>query len=184
LEGKAAICNGDAPMQAAALETGMRLKSVTLILALSGAVLALSGCSRIRTHQGYLVDNLLVDSIQPGVDNRDSVEGTLGRPTFVSQFGNKDWYYVSRDMKQLAFSNPAPKAQTVLRVRFDTAGNVAGIDKAGLEKVADISPRDGKTPTLGRDRSLFEEIFGNIGAVGAAGAGGGGGASGPGPNGS
>tara|TARA_R110000782_G_scaffold78293_5_gene156074 strand:+ start:64886 stop:65428 length:543 start_codon:yes stop_codon:yes gene_type:complete len=180
LEGKAAICNGDAPCKRGALENRMRFKSAPLILALSCAALALSGCTRIRTHQGYLVDNLLVDSIQPGIDNRASVEGTLGRPTFVSQFGNQDWYYVSRDMKQLAFANPAPKAQTVLRVRFDAAGNVAAIDKTGLEQVADISPKDGKTPTLGRDRGLLDEIFGNIGAVGAAG----GGARGPGPNGS
>jgi outer membrane protein assembly factor BamE (lipoprotein component of BamABCDE complex) len=148
----------------------MRLKTASLMIALGCAAIALSGCARVRTHQGYLVDNMLVDSIQPGIDNRDSVEGTLGRPTFVSQFGTQDWYYVSRDMRQLAFANPKPKEQTVLRVRFDAAGNVVGIDKAGLDKVADISPKDGKTPTLGRERSFFEDIFGNIGAVGAGGA--------------
>lgn len=162
----------------------MRFKTVALMIALTGATVALSGCSRMRTHQGYLVDGLLADSIQPGVDNRQSVEGTLGRPSFVSQFGNQDWYYVSRDMKQLAFANPKPSEQTVLRVRFDAAGNVAGIDKAGLDKVADISPKSGKTPTLGRERTLLEDIFGNIGAVGAGGARGGGGSDNTGPNGS
>ena len=40
-----------------------------------------------------------------------------------------------------------------------------------------------QTPTLGRNRSLFDEIFGNIGAVGAGGMGGAGGGPG-GPNGS
>ena len=34
-----------------------------------------------------------------------------------------------------------------------------------------ISPEGDKTPTLGRERSFFEDIFGNIGAVGAPGAG-------------
>ncbi len=162
----------------------MRLKTASLMTLACVAAIALSGCARVRTHQGYLVDNLLVDSIQPGIDNRQSVEGTLGRPTFVSQFGTQDWYYVSRDMRQLAFANPKAKEQTVMRVRFDTAGNVVGIDKAGLDKVADISPKDGKTPTLGRERSLFEDIFGNIGAVGAGGAGGAGGGDNTGPNGS
>jgi outer membrane protein assembly factor BamE (lipoprotein component of BamABCDE complex) len=165
------------------LENEMRFTKIALTLALAGTALVLSGCSRIRTHQGYLVDNLLVDSIQPGIDNRDSVEGTLGHPTFVSQFGNQDWYYVGRDMKQLAFANPHPTAQTILRVRFDPAGNVVGIDKRGLEQVVNISPKDAKTPTLGRNRGFFEEIFGNIGAVGAAGAGGGAAPGGAGPNG-
>ena len=159
----------------------MRFKAVSLMLVLGCVASTLPGCTRIRSHQGYLVDNLLADSILPGVDNRDSVEGTLGRPTFVSQFGNQDWYYVSRDMKQLAFANPAVKDQTILRVQFDASGNVASVDRSGMENIAELSPKDGKTPTLGRDRGLLEDIFGNIGAVGAAGAGGAGG--GPGPNG-
>lgn len=157
-------------------------KRLSCLFAISVAAMAVSGCTRIRTHQGYLVDNLLVDSIQPGIDNRESVEGTLGRPTFASEFGDKDWYYVARDMRQLAFANPKPVKQTILRVRFDDAGNVAAIDKRGLEKVVHISPKDGRTPTLGRDRTLLQEIFGNIGAVGAPG-GGATGAGGPGPNG-
>lgn len=159
-----------------------------VLLGVGLAVLALgaSGCTRIRTHQGYQVDKLLVDSIQPGIDNRASVEGTLGRPSFTAQFGDQDWYYVSRDMRALAFSNPKPVAQTVLHVRFDQAGNVVAVDRMGLEKVAKISPTGDKTPTLGRHRSLFQEIFGNIGAVGAGGMGGAGGGSntGGGPNGS
>jgi outer membrane protein assembly factor BamE (lipoprotein component of BamABCDE complex) len=145
---------------------------------------ATSGCTRIRTHQGYQVDKLLVDSVQPGIDNRASVEATLGRPTFAEQFGGGDWYYVSRDMRQLAFSSPRPSAQTILHVRFDQAGNVTAVDRSGLENVDKIRPSGDKTPTLGRHRTLFQEIFGNIGAVGAAGMGGGSGPTGPGPNGS
>ena len=69
-------------------------------------------------------------------------------------------------------------------MRFDPEGNVAAVDRAGMEKVAHISP-DGKvTPTLGRDRSFLEDLFGNIGAVGAPGMGSGGAAPGSGPNGS
>ena len=146
------------------------------------AVLA-GGCASIKDHRGYIIDSALVDSVQPGVDNRLSVERTLGRPSFISQFGNKDWYYVSTDTKQAAFQRAKPYQQTVLRVRFDGAGNVAGIDRAGMEKVARIDPDGKKTPTLGRDRSFLEDLFGNIGAVGAPGMGSGG-ASGPGPNGS
>ncbi len=161
--------------------SGRLLLGVALCVAMLGA----TGCTRIRSHQGYQVDKLLVDSVQPGIDNRASVEGTLGRPSFTSQFGEQDWYYVSRDMRQLAFASPRPVDQTVLRVRFDAAGNVVAVDRTGLEQVAHISPMGDKTPTLGRNRSLFDEIFGNIGAVGAGGMGGGqGGNTGPGPNGS
>ena len=141
------------------------------------------GCTSIRDHRGFLIDTALVDSVQPQVDNRVSVERTLGRPTWVSQFGEKDWYYVSVDTKQAAFKRPRTYQQTVLRVRFDEKGNVAAVERAGMEKVARLSPDGKTTPTLGRDRSFLEDLFGNIGAVGAPGMGGGAGPGG-GPNGS
>jgi outer membrane protein assembly factor BamE (lipoprotein component of BamABCDE complex) len=143
-------------------------------IAIAAVVLAASaGCTRIRDHKGYIADSVLIQSIQPGIDNRESVTRTLGRPTFVGQFDDKTWYYVSRDTRQLAFSEPKPKEQMVLAVRFDAAGNVTAIDKTGLEKVASISPDGDKTPTLGRERGFFRELFGNIGRVGGVSQGGG-----------
>ena len=144
-------------------------KSAALAAALV-ALVATAGCTRIRDHKGYVADETLVASVQPGVDNRDSVAKTLGRPTFVGQFDQNEWFYVSRDTAQLAFNEPRPTAQTVLRVRFDEAGNVASVDRSGLEKIASISPEGDKTPTLGRERGFFQELFGNIGAVRAPGA--------------
>ncbi len=166
---------------------------LTMALALPLAALA-GGCTQLRSHQGYIVDQLLVDSVAVGIDNKASVERTLGRPTFSGQFGAvngqprlvtpdeaTDWYYLSRNTHQLAFASPRATEQLLLRVHFDAAGNVASISHTGAETIANIHPESDKTPTLGRDRSFFEELFGNIGTVGAAGApGAGGGADGPG----
>ncbi len=141
-----------------------RIASLLLI----GTALAATGCARVRGHQGYILDQTLVAGIQPGIDNRGSVEKTLGRPTFGGQFDAKDWYYVSRETKQLAFTQPKAVSQTILHVRFDGAGNVAAIDKTGIEKIASINLVKDKTPTLGRHRSFFSEVFGNIGTVGSS----------------
>lgn len=139
------------------------------VLAMICAGLASAGCTQIKSRQGYLVDETLVSAVQPGVDNKESVQTTLGRPTFTGQFNETDWYYVSRQSSQLAFNTPRPTEHTVLHIRFDEAGNVASIQRAGLERVASIDPSNKKTPTLGRNKSFFEEIFGNIGTVGATG---------------
>jgi outer membrane protein assembly factor BamE (lipoprotein component of BamABCDE complex) len=154
----------------------------------AGAALLLlftGGCSRIREHQGFILQPLIVQSILPGIDNRKSVEGSLGRPTFTSQFGPERWYYVSRTTRQYAFSNPKADAQVMYTLEFDKAGNVTSVaDDITLQNVANISPDGDKTITAGRKRSLFDEIFGNIGTVGAGIPGGGDqGPSGPGPNG-
>jgi outer membrane protein assembly factor BamE (lipoprotein component of BamABCDE complex) len=150
-----------------------------LLLALTG------GCSRIQEHQGFIIEPLIVKSVLPGVDNKASVEGAMGRPSFVSQFGPERWYYVSRATRELAFGTPKPSAQGMYIIEFDNAGNVARIaDDQTLNNVASIRPVGDKTDTLGRKRSLLDEIFGNIGTVGAGPMGGAAGPSGPGPNGS
>ena len=145
-------------------------RKIATALLLAALGLSSTACTRLRGHQGYIADVTLVDAIQPGVDNRDSVEKTLGRPTWVSQFGAKDYYYFSRNTHQYAFTMPTATDQMVLRVRFDDAGNVVGVDHRGKEAIAKLSPTSKKTKTLGRERSFFEELFGNIGQVGAMGA--------------
>lgn len=142
-----------------------------IALAIAGAGL-LAGCAGVREHRGYVLDKELASAIQVGVDNKDSVAKTLGRPTFTGQFDANDWYYVSRSTRAFAFRRPTPYDQTVLRVRFDPAGNVASVGQTGKELAVNIDPMGGKTPTLGRRRSFFDEVFGNIGVVGAGGLGG------------
>jgi outer membrane protein assembly factor BamE (lipoprotein component of BamABCDE complex) len=149
-------------------------------LGVAAAALALSACASIKDQRGYLVDDALLSSVQPGIDNQLSIERMLGRPSFISQYGHKDWYYISTKTRQTAFGRPKPKEQLLVRISFDDKGNVAAVQRSGMEKVANISPDGDKTPTLGRERTFLEDLFGNIGQVGAAGGGGGAG----GPNGS
>jgi len=156
----------------------MAVKVLKLATAVAGMVL-LAGCVGIRDHRGAVLDKDLASAIQVGVDNKESVTKTLGRPTFTGQFNPNDWYYVSRDTKTVAFREPGVLAQTVLHVRFDQAGNVIAVDNTGKELIASIDPVGDRTPTLGRQRSFFDELFGNIGAVGAGGATGPGGPNSP-----
>lgn len=149
------------------------------ILGLAVATLALGACASIKDHRGYLVDGTLLDSVMPGIDNRTSVERTLGRPTFVSQFGRQDWYYVSTNTNQKAFTRPRAKDHLLIHIVFDEKGNVSTVERTGMEQVVNLDPDGGKTPTLGRQRTFLEDLFGNIGQVGAPGGGGGGGPGGP-----
>lgn len=136
------------------------------VMAVSAAAL-LAGCSSmgVRDHRGAVIDKELASAIQVGVDNKDSVTKTLGRPTFTGEFAPNDWYYVARDTKTVAFRDPKVIDQTVLHIRFDAAGNVSRVDRTGKELIASIDPESGRTPTLGRKRSFFDELFGNIGTI-------------------
>jgi len=126
-------------------------------------LLGLGGCAQVQDHKGYVVDNSLINTVQPGVDNRDSVTKTLGRPTFDSQWdGGQTWFYLARNTRQLAFSTPSPVSQTLLAVRFAANGDVASVQRTGLETVREVKLYGKKTPVLGSHRTFFSELFGNI----------------------
>lgn len=154
----------------------MRVLSVRLAVAALSTVFLASACAPLRSHQGYVIDTDLVNSVQPGVDNRQSVLQTLGKPSFTGQFDANgtggDWYYIARDSRNFAYNNPKARAQIALQISFDRAGNVAAIHRGDVEQIASIGPDGRTTPTLGRHRGFFQDLFGNIGTVGAPGAGG------------
>lgn len=142
---------------------------------LGTAVLALGACSSIRESRGFINDPILTRSIQPGIDNLQSVEGTLGRPTFSSQYGEPVWYYISSETGRRPFVRPRIQRHSVLAVRFDGQGNVASVDRTGIDEVVYLQPDADKTPVLGRERGFLEDLFGNIGQVGGVGPAGAGG---------
>lgn len=147
---------------------------LTMAAACMALGIAAGGCTPLRGHTGYIVDADLMNSVTVGTDNRQSVQSTLGRPTFTGTFNESEWYYVARNTRNYAFANPRVSDQVTIKITFDPAGNVAAITRSDQTQVASINPYGKVTPTLGRKKSFFEELFGNIGAVGAAGLGQGG----------
>tara|TARA_A100001391_G_scaffold109396_1_gene73486 strand:- start:367 stop:825 length:459 start_codon:yes stop_codon:yes gene_type:complete len=148
----------------------MNRSKILGLAAIGAAAIAVSGCTAIREPRGYIVDATLLQTVQPGIDNQRSVEGTLGRPTFESQYGQPTWYYVSSTTGRKPFVRPRIREHSVLAVKFDEAGNVVSAEQTGIDKVVYLSPDGDETPTLGRERTFLEDLFGNIGAVGAPGA--------------
>jgi outer membrane protein assembly factor BamE (lipoprotein component of BamABCDE complex) len=148
----------------------MKAPLFKMSIAMASAVM-LAGCAGVMAHKGAVIDQQLATSIQPGIDNKASVEKLLGRPSFTGQFNQNDWYYLSRDTKQVAFRNPRVRQQSVLLVKFDQGGNVVAVNRTGKEYVAGLDPSNRRTPTLGRQRSFFDEVFGNIGTMGVPGGG-------------
>jgi outer membrane protein assembly factor BamE (lipoprotein component of BamABCDE complex) len=72
----------------------MKVPSMKLpaLMTMTIAAALLAGCAQMRQHKGVVLDQRLAAGIQPGVDNKDSVEKLLGRPTFTGQFTPNDWY--------------------------------------------------------------------------------------------
>ena len=86
----------------------MRFMSARTLIGVAAGIAAIGigGCAPLRSHQGYVIDADLVNSVQPGVDNRQSVLDTLGTPTFTSQFGQGQWFYLARDSRNFSYNKP------------------------------------------------------------------------------
>lgn len=138
-------------------------QKVLKIALIAGTALATTACGNGRSVRGYIFDKELADAIQPGVDNRASVESTLGTPTMQSTFDDSTWYYISTTVRVRPVFWPDAKEHRVLAVAFNDRGVVSGVNNFGLEDMREVQSVGDKTPTKGRKVSFFEQIFGSIG---------------------
>lgn len=160
------------------------LGSVLKVGLIGAAALSVSACGNGRAVRGYVFDKELANAIQPGVDNRISVETTLGTPTMMASFDPSTWYYVSTTVRVRPVFWPDAKEHRVLVVAFNDQGVVSSVDNLGLDDMRQVDSVSDKTLTRGRKTNLFEQIFGAIGRFGGGAPPGQGGGQAPrGPNG-
>jgi len=141
--------------------------SVAIALAATG----LGGCIATVDQRGNLPEPDKFAQIRPGTTTREQVVKILGTPSSTGVFNDKNWYYISRRTKQVAFFDPDVLDQQVYIVNFDATGVVRGIDHKDLKDGRDIDPAPGATPAPGRELTFLEQVLGNIGRFNKGGSG-------------
>jgi outer membrane protein assembly factor BamE (lipoprotein component of BamABCDE complex) len=149
----------------------MRRSSVSSRLLIFAAVaLAVTGCSANIAHRGYLAKPGAFAQVHEGMA-KSEVEGILGSPSTTASvnYQGDSYYYISSTTEQRAFLNPKEVDRQVIAVRFDRNDQVASLGQYGLEdgKIIDVNSRT--TPTKGRELTILQQLFGNIGKPGAGG---------------
>lgn len=141
------------------------LRKNSLSASVAGALLALSlaACAASVDQRGYLPEPDKLAQIHPGTTTRDQVAKILGTPSSIGIFDDKQWYYISRRTKQVAFFDPDVLDQQVYIVNFDDKGVVKAIDHKDLKDGRTIAPAPGATPAPGRELTFLEQVLGNIG---------------------
>ena len=132
-------------------------------LLVAGLVAGLGGCVPNVDQRGNLPEPDKLALIQPGRTTREEVAKILGTPSSTAIFDDKNWYYISRKTKQVAFLDPDVLDQQVFIVNFDDKGVVRGLDRKELKDGRDIEPAPGATPAPGRELTFLEQILGNVG---------------------
>jgi outer membrane protein assembly factor BamE (lipoprotein component of BamABCDE complex) len=140
------------------------------LLILAAMALAVAACNANIAHRGYLAKPGAFGQVHEGMA-KSEVEGILGSPSTTASvnFQGDSYYYISSTTEQRAFLNPSEVDRQVIAVRYDRNDQVASLGQYGLEdgKVIDINSRT--TPTRGRELTILQQLFGNIGKPGPGG---------------
>ena len=132
-------------------------------LAATALAAVLGACTPNIAQRGNLPDPELLSRIQPGSQTRNQVADILGSPSSIATFGEEVWYYISSQTETFAFYEPEILNQQVIAIAFDDAGRVKTVRTYGPEDAREIEPVSRVTPTGGREFTIFEQLFGNLG---------------------
>jgi outer membrane protein assembly factor BamE (lipoprotein component of BamABCDE complex) len=133
-----------------------------LISTAIAALLATSACESDIAARGNIPKPEKLAEVQPGA-TRDQVLQAIGSPTSIGTFDNKTWYYVGQLTEDYAFYRTKVLERTVIAVTFDDSGRVAEVKNLSMEDSQNVQMVERTTPTVGRDISLFNQIFSNLG---------------------
>ena len=148
-------------------KTAARSRRQVLRLALLAAAAGLAACTPDVMHHGYLPRKGDFEKIREGMSKAE-VEAILGTPstTATIDVDGDSYYYISTVTEQKAFMKPKVIDRKVFAIRFDRNGLVKSFALYGLEDGQIVNISDRKTPTRGRELTILQQIFANIGSVG------------------
>ncbi len=148
-------------------QTGRPCRRQVLWLALLAGAAGLAACTPDVMHHGYLPRKGDFEKIREGMSKAE-VEAILGTPstTATVDVDGDSYYYISTVTEQKAFLKPKVIDRKVFAIRFDRNGLVKSFALYGLEDGEIVNISDRKTPTRGRELTILQQIFSNIGSVG------------------
>ena len=161
-----------------AMRTGPRRARAGLACA---TLIALGGCSWMpsmpslpgseifetpRQVRGHLIEDEELRQIVVGVSSQQDVEALLGSPSATGTFDQSEWFYIGGITRQRPGRMQAGEDQRVVKITFDRSGTVREVKQLGLEDAQNVRVVERVTPSPGNERTLLQQLFGNIGRVG------------------
>jgi len=124
---------------------------------------ALAACTPGIDRRGFVPDETDTQPIQSGVDTKSTILARYGTPSTVAPFDDNSWYYISDTKERRTYHLPTTTQRTVLAVTFGQNDVVDAVKTYGMADGRVVNYSDRTTPTRGRELSVIEQIFGNVG---------------------
>lgn len=122
----------------------------------------ISGCAAEINARGNLPTEEKLSQVTPGL-TRDQVMEILGSPSTSATFTDLSWYYIGQRTEDYAFYKPKVLERQVVVIQFDELGQVLEVKRLDKDDGKSVEMVERTTPTIGRDLSLMQQLFGNLG---------------------
>ena len=125
--------------------------------------ITLAACSATFQNHGYVPPDDDLDLITVGVDTRDSVADSIGRPTSFGVLQEGGWYYTQSRWRHFAYKAPKIIDRQVVAISFDNDGVVENVERFTLDdgRVVALSRR--VTDSNIKGISFLRQLMGNLG---------------------
>ena len=140
--------------------------SIFARIAAGGVLLGLAAsCSPVIKLHGYAPVEEEMAGIRAGQDTRGSVRRKIGRPGGTGIFTDEGWFYVSSKVEHFTFYEPEVIDRRVVAILFDERDFVRSVNAYGLDDGKIVDLETNTTPTFGRELTILEQAFGNVGVI-------------------
>lgn len=126
-------------------------------------LLTLAACSATYENHGYIPPKEDLDLVTVGVDTRDTVADSIGRPTSFGVLQEGGWYYAQSRWRYFAYKAPRVIDRQVVAITFDKDGVVENIERFTLEDGRVIALSRRVTESNVKGIGFLRQLLGNIG---------------------
>ena len=137
------------------------MKGLIAVLLLAG----LSACAATYRNHGYVPDQSALAALSPGVDTRETVAASIGRPATNGVERDDAWYYIQSRVRNYAYRAPVFESRELVAVSFAANGTVSNVERFGLERGRVVTLSRRVTQTSIRDFGLISQLIRNFGRV-------------------
>lgn len=130
---------------------------------------ALGACSPQFRNHGFVPSEEDLSEIVVGIDNKASVDETIGAPSATGVLNDDGYYYVRSRTRTFGPRAPRVVDRQLVVIDFSDTGVVTNIQRFGLEdgRTVLLSRRVTDSPTKGK--GIIRQLLGNVGNFGLAG---------------
>lgn len=125
----------------------------------------LGACTPIYRNHGYAPTESELATLQLGVDTRESVAASLGRPTTAGVLDGQGFYYVQSRFRHFGLLEPREVSREVLALSFAGDGTLGAIERFDLSSGRAVPISRRTTPGVFADPGFLAQIAANFGGI-------------------